>query len=140
MLEEEEHLVGVLPEAEDAEMQLEEEAFPEPELQHQPALPTVGATPAPGQQDQPALPAAAQERVVDPEGRMPGQLPNAQEAILTDYAGQKRAMVEKVKGLLGTEGIVRAGGNQLMRWVVIEEHDPPPEDCFLIPLCPPHLV
>jgi hypothetical protein len=123
VLEEEEHLVGVLPEAEDAEMQLEEEAFPEPELQHQPALP-----------------AAAQERVVDPEGRMPGQLPNAQEAILTDYAGQKRAMVEKVKGLLGTEGIVRAGGNQLMRWVVIEEHDPPPEDCFLIPLCPPHLV
>jgi hypothetical protein len=59
---------------------------------------------------------------------MPGQLPIAQEVILTDYTGQKRAAVEKVKGLLGTEETVRAGRNQLMQWLVIEEHDPPPED------------
>jgi hypothetical protein len=111
-------------------MQLDKEAFPEPELQHQPAFPTVEAPPAPGQQDQPALTAAAKERVVDPEGRMPGQLPNAQDAILTDYASQKRAAVENVKGPLRTEEIVWAGGNQLMRWVMIEEHDPPPEDCI----------
>jgi hypothetical protein len=47
-------------------MQLKEEAPPEPELQHQPALPTVEAPPAPGQQYQPAIPAAVQERVVGP--------------------------------------------------------------------------
>ncbi len=40
---------------------------------------------------------------------MPGQLPIAQEVILTDYTGQKRAAVEKVKGLLGTEETVLAG-------------------------------
>jgi hypothetical protein len=70
-------------------------------LQHQPALPTVEAPPAPGQQDQPALPAAVQERVVDPEGRMPGQLPNAQEAILTDYAFRREPRLKKSKAFLG---------------------------------------
>jgi hypothetical protein len=62
--------------------------------------------------------------VVDPNGRMPGQLPTASEVVQNDYASVKRRAQEKIASMIGTEIIIKASNNRVMAWAVIANHEP----------------
>jgi hypothetical protein len=48
-------------------------------------------------------PDGANENIHDPNGRMPGQLPKAADAVQKDYHSIKKAAKEKIAALVGTE-------------------------------------
>jgi hypothetical protein len=75
----------------------------------------------------PEVPNAAQA-VVDPSGRMPGQLPTASEVVQSDYASMKRRAQEKIASMIGTEVIIKASNNHIMTWTVVANHEPDSAD------------
>jgi hypothetical protein len=95
--EEEEHIVP--PEHDDDDSTSEEHVAPEGE----------------GEAAQPAA-------EVDPDGRMPGQLPTAATQVeeVRTYAQRKERAKEKVQQLLGQEVTIRQR-NQMVTWKVIQE-------------------
>jgi hypothetical protein len=58
-----------------------------------------------------------------------GQIPVAVEAVQPGYHSRKRAALEKVHGLIGKEVVIKSGRDEI-RWTVVCDHDPPPEDCL----------
>ena len=72
-------------------------------------------------------PDGANENIHDPNGRMPGQLPKAADAVQKDYHSIKKAAKEKIAALVGTEISVVTKKNGTMKWTVVESHTPPEE-------------
>ena len=70
---------------------------------------------------QPATKKRRSPALVDPEGRMPGQLPSA-EALPKDYTQRKSDAVSLVKSMLGREVVVKHK-NKSMKWLVVEPFD-----------------
>ena len=70
---------------------------------------------------QPATKKCCSPTLVDPEGRMPGQLPSA-EALPKDYTQRKSDAVSLVKSMLGREVVVKHK-NKSMKWLVVEPFD-----------------
>ena len=60
---------------------------------------------------------------------MPGQVPATVEAVQPDYHSRKREALEKVRGLSGKEVLIKSGRDKI-RWTVVCNHVPPPEDCL----------
>jgi hypothetical protein len=73
----------------------------------------------------PEVPNAA-PAVVDPNGRMSGQLPTASEVMQSDYASVKRRAQEKIASMIGAEVIIKASNNCVMMRTVVANHEP---DC-----------
>ena len=110
----------------DIQEQEEEEHLPTATPEGDEELDTINEDVEQEQEDQ-VLPGAAENP--DPEGRMPGQLPAAVEAVQPDFHSRKRAALEKVHGLIGKEVVIKSGRDEI-RWTVVCNHDPPPEDCL----------
>ena len=68
------------------------------------------------------------EQQTDNEGRMPGQLPTAEQSTVKDYQSIKRAAKERIAALIGQEVTVSTRSNGSMKWKVIETYEPPEEN------------
>jgi hypothetical protein len=104
--EEEGHLPDTTPDCDEDEVEQEnngQENIP-PGLNQQENIPHDGPRPEVPN----AVPA-----VVDPNGRMPGQLPTASEVVQNDYASVKRHAQEKIASMIGTEVIIKASNNHV---------------------------
>ncbi len=64
------------------------------------------------------------EQSNDNEGRMPGQLPTAEQSTAKDYHSIKKAAKEKNPGLVGHEVTVGNQSSGNMTWRVILSYEP----------------
>jgi hypothetical protein len=64
------------------------------------------------------------ERSNDNEGRMPGQLPTAEQSTVKDYHSIKKGAKEKIAGLVGHEVTVGNQSSGNMTWRVIPSYEP----------------
>jgi hypothetical protein len=65
----------------------------------------------------------------DTEGRMPGQLPTAEQSIVKDYHSIKKA-AKKNSALVGHEVTVGTQSSGSMKWKVVSTFEPP-DECLL---------
>lgn len=66
----------------------------------------------------------------DSEGRVLGQLPEAEQSTVKDYHSIKRASKDKIVGLVGHEVTVGNQNSGTMKWKVITTYEPP-DGCLL---------
>jgi hypothetical protein len=69
--------------------------------------------------------AATTKPVLDPNGRMPGQLPTAEAAVQKDYHSVKKAAIEKIAALVGEEVSIESRKHGNIIWKVVDCHMPP---------------
>jgi len=66
----------------------------------------------------------------DTEGRMPGQLPTAEQCIVKDCHSIKKAANEKISALVGHEVTLGTRRSGSMKWKVVSTFEPP-DECLL---------
>ncbi len=88
---------------------------------------TMHDEPMPAEQQAEEANATNAEQPNDEEGRMPGQLPTAEQSTVKDYHSIKKSAKEKIAGLAGHEVTVGTRSSGTMTWKVVPTYEPPDE-------------
>ena len=81
---------------------------------------TMHDEPMPVEQQTEEANATNAEQPNDEEGRMPGQLPTAEQSTVKDYHSIKKSAKEKIAGLAGHEVTVGTRSSGTMTWKVVK--------------------